>query len=250
MNILYTILTLLVCIILGYIFGSIPSGVIIGKLHGIDISAYGSHNTGGTNVGRTLGKKAGITTMALDMLKCIIPLNIALLIFSFTPLLNYLVDYRCIKELFISVVALFVLLGHTFPLFNHFQGGKAVASFAGYMIFISPALCVIGCISFFTILHIKHRVSLSSIISVPIVFISSLVPMILDFTVLNDINMYNGGIYITSNYMVHISYLTCIAILLSTCLIVYRHKANIKRIQQGIEPETHFQNIIDKEKEN
>ena len=69
MEILYTILFMLGWMILGYLCGSIPNGVLIGRMHGINIRDYGSHNTGGTNVGRTLGKKAGIMTMILDGLK-------------------------------------------------------------------------------------------------------------------------------------------------------------------------------------
>jgi acyl phosphate:glycerol-3-phosphate acyltransferase len=246
MQILYTILTCLGCILLGYLFGSIPNGVIIGKIHGINIRDYGSHNTGGTNVGRTLGKKAGILTMVLDALKCYIPLLILLLILTYTPLNEYLIDYSHKDELFLSITAFFVLIGHTFPIFAHFQGGKAVSSMAGYIFFISPILFVSGIIIFFILFKISHKISVCSIITVPSLFLLSLVPMVLDLTVLPEITSFNGGLYYSASLMVHLSYITSIFLLLGACLIVYRHKSNILRIRKHEEPETHFENTIEK----
>ena len=133
MEILYTILFMLGWMILGYLCGSIPNGVLIGRMHGINIRDYGSHNTGGTNVGRTLGKKAGIMTMILDGLKCFLPMLFALLFLVYSPIKTYLIEYKYLNELTVSLVAFFVFIGHTFPLFNHFQGGKCVASFGGYI---------------------------------------------------------------------------------------------------------------------
>lgn len=245
MEILYTSLAFISVIIIGYLSGSIPTGVIIGKMHGIDIRDYGSHNTGGTNVGRTLGKGAGILTMVLDALKCIIPMLVSLLILSFTPLKEHLVQYKYLNETLLSVLAFAVFIGHTFPLFAHFQGGKCVAAFAGYALFVSPILFALGCIIFFTLFKIKHRISLSSIVAIPSVFFISLIPMILDFTILPNITDFNGGLYITSAFMLHISFTTAITIFLSASLIVFRHKANITRLREGKEPETHFKNTID-----
>ena len=245
METLSTILALIGAALIGYLFGSIPSGVIIGKMHGIDIRNYGSHNPGGTNVGRTLGKGAGILTMVLDALKCILPMLITLLILVFTPISQSFIDYKYLNETFLSVIAFFVFIGHTFPLFAHFQGGKAVAAFAGYMLFVSPILFAIGCVIFFTLFKLKHRVSISSIVAVPSVFLFSLVPMILDFTILPLPTDFNGGLYFGSSFMLHISFTTVIVIFLTAALIVFRHKSNIKRIREGKEPETHFQNTID-----
>lgn len=246
MNILYTILFLFCSAILGYLFGSIPSGVIIGKIHGIDIRDYGSHNTGGTNVGRTLGKKAGILTMFFDALKCYIPLVILLLILSFTSITNHLISYEHIIELSIDICGFFVLIGHTFPLFAHFKGGKAVSSMAGFIFFVSPILCVLGFSIFMILFKITKKISICSILTVPSLFLLSLIPTILDLTILKDISSFNGGLYYAPNFYLHLSYLTSITIFICAALIIYRHKANIIRIKKHEEPITHFENTIDK----
>ena len=250
MEILYTILFMLSWMILGYLCGSIPNGVLIGRMHGINIRDYGSHNTGGTNVGRTLGKKAGIMTMILDGLKCFLPMLFALLFLVYSPIKTYLIEYKYLNELIVSLVAFFVFIGHTFPLFNHFQGGKCVASFGGYIFFISPILFVFGGGLFFILFKLYKRISVCSIISVPSVLLASFVPMILDLTILSDINTFNGGMYYHPDFMLHLSYISVITIFLSAALIIIRHKSNINRIKKGAEPETHFSNTIDPKEES
>ncbi len=247
MEILYTLLFIFGAMIFGYLFGSIPSGVIIGKIHGINIRDYGSHNTGGTNVGRTLGKRAGIMTMVLDGLKCYIPLMIIFLLLKLVPILNEsFVDYPHLDELIIDITAFFVLIGHTLPLFAHFKGGKAVSSMAGYIFFISPILCVCGALIFFTLFKLTRKISICSMITVASLFLLSIIPMILDLTVLNDINSFNGGIYFSEALNLHLSYITSIAIFLFASFIIYRHKSNIIRLKKHEEPVTHFENTIDK----
>lgn len=249
MEILYTILAIFCCGLLGYLFGSIPTGIIIGRIHGIDIRQYGSHNTGGTNVGRTLGKKAGITTMVLDIFKCYIPCLITLLVFSYSPLLNQMIDYSHLKELMIAITAIGVLLGHTFPLFAHFKGGKAVACISGYVLFVSPILFAIGITFFFVLFAISKRISVCSIITVPFVALLMLIPMILDLTILNDINAFNLGVYFSQSCMVHLSYITTITMILGAALIVIRHKSNIIRLKNKEEPVTSFKNTINNQEE-
>ena len=245
MNILYTILFMIGCVILGYLFGSIPSGVIIGKMHGINIRDYGSHNTGGTNVGRTLGKRAGILTMVLDGLKCYIPLMIVFLLLNLiTGLRNSFIEYSHLDEVMINLTAFSVMIGHTLPLFAHFKGGKAVSSMAGYIFFMSPILCVCGALIFFIMFRISKKISVCSMVTVSSLFLLSFIPMILDLTILNDINSFNGGIYFGSELNVHLSYVTTIAIFLFAAFIIYRHKANIIRLSKNEEPVTRFENTI------
>lgn len=244
MDILYTLLFLFGAMLFGYLFGSIPNGVIIGRLHGIDIRAYGSHNTGGTNVGRTLGKKAGILTMFLDACKAYVPLLILLLVMTFTPLLESLIGYSRLKELVICLAGISVLLGHTYPLFAHFQGGKAVSSMAGFIFFVSPILFVVGFLFFLILFKITKRISICSILTVPFIFLLSLIPAILDLTVLTDVASFNGGLYYGPSFLLHLSFQTSIAIFFAALFIIYRHKSNIQRIKKHEEPETHFENTI------
>lgn len=249
MKTLFTVLFYIAIVLLGYTLGSIPFGIIISKLYGVDIRNYGSHNTGGTNVGRTLGKKAGILTMTLDGLKCYLSMLIVLLVISFTPIRDNIFVFRYFNEFAICLTGISVLIGHTLPVFAHFKGGKAVASFAGFMFFISPILFVIGCSIFFTLFKFSKRISFCSIITVPCIFILSLIPMILDLTVLKEITDFNGGLYFTPSFMLHLSFVSTISIFLACLLIVLRHLSNINRLRKGIEPETHFKNIV-KENDN
>ncbi|MFA6625089.1 MAG: glycerol-3-phosphate 1-O-acyltransferase PlsY [Bacilli bacterium] len=234
----YTAIMIIAVVVLSYLIGSIPTSIIIAKKHGIDIRQYGSHNAGGTNVGRVIGKKEGIFTMILDILKCYLPCLIVFLLCSFCPF--DFISYPYLTELFVCLCGISVAIGHTFPLFAHFKGGKAVACFAGFVLFIIPLGALIGLSVFFLLFAIFKKVSLSSIIGAPSVLLASLVPMILDFTVLQDKKTFNGGTYFGPNLMIHISYLTFIAIFILVLLIVIRHYTNIKRLAAGVEPETHF----------
>ena len=234
----YLILFIVLSLILSYLIGSIPTAKIIASRHGVDITKEGSKNAGGTNVGRVIGKKAGILTMFLDGLKCLIPCYIALLLIRFTGL-SYLTGTK-IDELLVSLVAFAVCIGHSFPLFNHFKGGKCVACFAGYVLFFSPIIAVFGCATFFLVFFLKHKVSLSSLIAAPTVFLLASVPMILDFTLLKDPTQFNGGLYYGQGFMLPLSYVTFLSVMVIVALIVIRHKTNIKRLENGTEPITKF----------
>lgn len=238
MELTYTILLAFGFAILSYICGSIPTAKLIAKRHGIDILKEGSKNAGGTNVGRVVGKTAGILTMFLDGLKCYIPCLITMIILTFAPI--PLVEYRYLKEIFVCLVGLSVAIGHSFPLFAHYKGGKCVACFAGFVIFTSPLAALVGGITFFSIFFWKRRVSLASLIGAPVTFTVYLVPMILDLTIYSDINQYNFGTYFAPNFFLHLSYYTFLAILIYVIIIVIRHKTNIDRLEKGIEPETKF----------
>lgn len=238
MEITYTIIFALIVSILSYFIGSIPTARIIAYSHGVDIMTVGSKNAGGTNVGRVIGKKAGILTIFLDAAKCFIPCLITLLILRFAPL--KLVDYPYLNEIMIDLVAIFVSLGHSFSIFSKFKGGKCVACFSGFIVFISPIAAIIGGTTFFSILAWKHKVSLSSLIGAPVTFAFLLIPMILDFTICKDSNSFNLGMYFAPNFFLHLTYYTVITTLLLVGLITIRHKSNIERLEKGIEPDTHF----------
>lgn len=238
MELTYTIIFALVASVLAYLIGSIPTARLIAKRHGVDITKEGSKNSGGTNVGRVIGKKAGITTMILDMFKCFIPCLIALLILTYCPMEIKEFPYR--NELLCAFVGFFVAIGHSYPIYAKFKGGKCVACFAGYVLFVSPILFVLGASTFFIVFFIKKRVSLASLIGAPTTLGLSFVPMILDLTVLKDETTFNGGLYFVPSLMLHLSFVTTICMFLIVSLIVIRHRSNIKRLEKGTEPETHF----------
>ena len=110
-----------ICLLLGYAFGCFSTGYFVGKLHHIDIRQYGSGNAGTTNALRTLGKKAGAMTFLGDVLKCIIPiLFIRHILFVGVEYLPLLVLYTAVG----------VVLGHNYPFYLHFKGGKGIAAMA------------------------------------------------------------------------------------------------------------------------
>lgn len=188
-------------IILSYLFGSIPWGLVIGKVFfHKDIRKEGSGNIGGTNAGRILGKPAGIAVILLDALKGYFAMVLA---------------YYLAKDA-IVFAGLASVIGHCFPVFVHFHGGKAVATTFGFFLgiatlvnghifwqFIFPVLC------FLVILYLTKMVSLSSITAV---FIEAVV-----------------SIFINTNKLVPV------AIFILWILLTYRHKSNIERIKNGTE---------------
>ncbi|MCC2529704.1 glycerol-3-phosphate 1-O-acyltransferase PlsY [Bacillus halotolerans] len=182
-------------IVLAYLIGSIPSGLIVGKLaKGIDIREHGSGNLGATNAFRTLGVKAGSVVIAGDILKG-----------TLATALPYLMHVD-IHPLLAGVIA---VLGHVFPVFAKFKGGKAVATSGGVLLFYAPLLFITMVAVFFIFLYLTKFVSLSSMLT---------------------------GIYtVIYSLFVHDKYLLIVVTLL-TVFVIYRHRANIKRIINKTEP--------------
>ena len=166
---------------LAYLIGSLPFSIIAGKLFkGIDIREYGSGNAGATNTFRVLGKKAGIPVLILDVLKGYLAVQLAY--FS-----NFLSD----PEIFINIslsYGIASVLGHVFPVFVGFRGGKGVATLLGLMVAIFPEAGLLSIIVFLITLFLSKYVSLSSIlggISFPIgvfVFSKILIPTMIIFS--------------------------------------------------------------------
>lgn len=239
MEVLFLALFGLLFLLSGYLIGSIPTSIIIGRIHGIDIRNYGSHNAGGTNVGRVVGKKAGILTIVLDILKAFLPCLAAFLVLTYVPM-PFLADFEHRKELLVNLVAVGVCLGHTFPLYAGFRGGKCVACYAGYVIFVSPIIFVLACTLFFVLFRLFHRISLSSVVAVPSALLLFLVPAVLDWTLLPLPTQFDGGAYFGPNCLLHLSYVTLLISFLLALLVVLRHLSNIRRLNRGEEPETKF----------
>ena len=180
---------------MAYLLGSIPSGLWIGrKFFQIDIRQHGSGNLGATNSFRILGKKAGTIVLLMDLLKG-----------SISVLLLKQMDLHGISPL---IIALFAVIGHTYPLFANFKGGKAVATFAGVILAYQPVLFLIGLGIFILTLAISKMVSFTSIVTISIGVLLSL---------------YFQDIVLT------------IIALLADIFIIYRHRSNIQRIFNGTE---------------
>ena len=181
---------------MAYLLGSIPSGLWIGrKFFQIDIRQHGSGNLGATNSFRILGKKAGTIVLLMDLLKG-----------SISVLLLKQMDLHGVSPL---IIALFAVVGHTYPLFANFKGGKAVATFAGVILAYQPVLFLIGLGIFILTLAISKMVSFTSMLTISI------------------------GVLLTLYFQDIV--LTIIA-LLADIFIIYRHRTNVQRILNGTEP--------------
>lgn len=183
-------------IIFGYLFGSIPWALVIGKVfYHKDIRNEGSGNLGGTNAGRVLGKKAGVSVTVLDALKAFFTVMICQYI---APEASILAGLAC-------------CVGHCFPIFANFKGGKAVATAMGYLLAISVFVThqffwqfVFVVLSFFIILYLCKMVSVSSILAL-------LIATIVTFMVQDDIKL-------------------SLSVLVLWLFVTYRHKQNIIRV--------------------
>ncbi len=186
--------------VLAYLLGSIPTAVWYGKIfHGIDIRDFGSGNAGATNSLRTLGKKAGIIVLIIDFLKGML----AVTLFSMI--------YPQIQEWSILLSGVLVILGHIFPIFAQFRGGKGVATAMGVLVGLMP-MAALGCfIVFLLIVLLTKYVSLGSIIG------ALAFPLQITF------------IYATDNYPLIV--FSWVVFLILTIM----HRQNIKRLLSGTE---------------
>ncbi len=189
-----------ILIILAYLYGSIPFALVIGRLfYKTDVRNYGSGNLGGTNTGRVLGKKAGFAVIVLDASKALLVMLLTKYFCSEFSL-NKDLSYLC---------ALFCVIGHCYPIFANFKGGKAVSTAIGYFFAVNPLGAVLALVVFFIVLKISKYVSLSSVLA------SSSVLLATPFL---DISLTGK--------------LATAAIIL---LLIYRHRENLKRVKQGTE---------------
>lgn len=151
-------LALFIFIIVSYLLGSVPIGIFVAKFSGgVDPRTIGSRNIGATNVGRTSGRLAGTLTLAGDVLKGVIPPLLAYWYFS-TPLLVALIGFS-------------VFIGHIYPVFLGFKGGKGVATACGIFAVLSPVALILALAVFFAVSYFTKYVSVGSMtaaLSVPV----------------------------------------------------------------------------------
>lgn len=146
-------------VVLAYLMGSIPSAVWIGKtLYSIDVREYGSGNAGATNTFRVLGRNAGIPVLLLDIAKGYFALQLAQVMGDFLPGTQQFINFKL-------ALGISALLGHIFPVFAGFRGGKGVATLTGVLLGIHPGAALICTIVFVVTLIITNYVSLSSILA-------------------------------------------------------------------------------------
>jgi glycerol-3-phosphate acyltransferase PlsY len=206
-----------ISLLIGYVFGLFQTSYIYGKSKGIDIRKTGSGNAGTTNALRTLGLKAGLITMGCDIGKCILAVIVTWLIFrgshpDMVPLLKIW-------------TAAGVILGHDFPFYLNFKGGKGIAATAGMIIsFGDLRLIGIGIIVFFGLFFLTHYVSVGSLC------------LSLEFLI-GIIAFGQHGSYGMTQALLNEMYVLVIAL---TALAFYGHRGNIVRLVHGNERKTYL----------
>ena len=206
---------ILLCIVIPYLLGSINFGVIISqKQYHDDVRTHGSGNAGATNMLRTYGVKAAVFTMLGDMLKAVIAVGLGYLIVGTNVVL---VDpesgeaFRYVDQFGAAIAGFFVMMGHMFPIYFKFKGGKGVATSAMVILMISPITCLFCFVIFMIIVLGTKYVSLGSIMG--LIFY----PIIL--------TAFSGGQNPTA----------CIMAVLMALAVVFMHRENIKRLRDGNE---------------
>jgi len=217
----------LICLVIGYIFGLFQTAFIYGKAHGIDIRKYGSGNSGTTNALRVLGTKAGLIVLLGDCLKCILAVCLTRLLFG--------ASHPDIIYLLCLYAAAGAILGHNFPFYMNFRGGKGIAATAGLILSFHPYFVVMGVLVFFGIFFTTHYVSLGSLL----VYACFLVEMV----ICGQMGVFKG---MTQANLYELYALT----VLLTAMAYWKHRENIKRLIHGEERKTYLtrKNKLDVEK--
>ena len=211
----------IVCLIIGYLCGLFQTSYIYGRIRGIDIRKHGSGNAGTTNMLRTMGTKAGLITFFGDVMKAIIAVLICLAIF-YRPEINP--ELKQLIKIYASAGA---ILGHNFPFYLNFKGGKGIACTAGMIIILDPIMVAVGIVVFFGIFFTTHYVSLGSICLYIVFLIETVIMSAL------AVGAYSG---ITPPVAIECD----IIVALLCAMAIYRHRANIGRLLSHTEKKTYL----------
>ncbi len=195
-------------VVLSYLLGSIPVGLLLARLKGVDIQKVGSGNIGATNVFRSVGKGWGVATLVGDALKGFVPA-------LFFPMIgkNYPAVFQCLENpaVFGLVCGVAAIAGHNWPIYLRFKGGKGVSTSMGVVLGIAPAAVGIGVIIFAAIVALTRYVSLASIVA------AAIVPV--------------AGWFLYSKEGIILP----VALTILGLLIIWRHRTNIQRLLNGTE---------------
>jgi glycerol-3-phosphate acyltransferase PlsY len=206
-----------VCLLIGYVFGLFQTAYIYGKMHGIDIRTVGSGNAGTTNTLRVLGTKAGLIVLAGDIIKTMLAIFIVKMLFgeSHADMLYMLVLYT----------AAGAILGHNYPFYLGFKGGKGIASTAGLILSMPPVFILVGVMVFFGTFLTTHYVSLGSL-------------LVYLFLVIQVIYCGQTGFF---EGMTQPALFEMYAVALFLMAMAYwRHRSNIQKLVTGTERKTYL----------
>lgn len=228
----------LLSVIFGYLLGAIPTGVVIGKaFFHKDPRDYFSHNSGGTNSGRVLGKKIGVLVIVLDAVKAIIALYGVWAILMFTPLREYTLwsnGYDA-APLYYWAAGLAAAIGHCYPIYIGFKGGKAVSCFVGISAWVSWLEFLVCFASFFGFLFKKKMVSLGSMVMAIVGSLTMWVLAIVRATTGWNVNVFAWDFGQSPVTFPVLGFEAAVTLTIVAILIIARHRANIKRLKEGTE---------------
>lgn len=201
------------CLIGGYVCGLLQTSYIYGKMNGIDIREHGSGNAGTTNALRVLGKKAGLVVFIGDLCKAIIATVLARIIMGHIDADNV--------YLYIAYAGLGTVLGHNFPCYLHFRGGKGIAATAGIIIgFLDPVIILSCLVAFVAAVGITRYVSLGSILIVTIYAV--------EYGIFAFHGKYSFNMNDTTSWYSMLE--SVIIVCIMAVMAIIRHHANIKRL--------------------
>lgn len=204
----------LACVLIGYVFGLFQTSYLYGRMKGIDIREHGSGNAGATNALRTLGKKAGAITFFGDCFKCVFAVVTVRLLFA-----DYGDPGENMGVLLGMYASMGVILGHNFPFYLGFKGGKGIAATAGLYVSLDPVLMLIGAISFIAAVAVTKYVSVGSILVV--------IELLAGVLIYGSLGKWG----LTQPHLYEMYGITAFL----TLLALYRHKKNIKGLLHGTE---------------
>ena len=203
--------TYIIVAIIAYLLGSISFSVIISKkMAGFDVREKGSGNAGSTNVLRTVGKKAAVLTLICDCLKGVLAILIAYIAGNIVKDID--------KSLLVQLAGIFVVIGHIFPVFFKFKGGKGVATSLGVLLMVNWQIGLICLVFALVLMALTRFVSLGSVAAAVL------------FPVLT--------VFIRTNYLVPGNYIIFGIIL--AVLVIFNHRENVKRLLEGKENKLSF----------
>lgn len=208
----------IICLVIGYVFGLFQTAYFYGKAHGIDIRQHGSGNAGTTNTLRVLGTKAGLIVFAGDCLKCMAAVWLVRLIFGNA--------HHEIIYLLCLYTGAGAILGHNYPFYLNFKGGKGIAATAGMVLSFHPWFIITGVLLFFVPFFTLHYVSLGSLL----VYAGLMIQLV--------VVGQNGWLFqeMTQGQLIEMY-------IVFGCLLVmayWKHRENIKRLLHGNERKTYL----------
>ena len=208
----------IICLVIGYVFGLFQTAYFYGKAHGIDIREHGSGNAGTTNTLRVLGTKAGLIVFAGDCLKCMAAVWLVRLVFGST--------YHDIIYLLCLYTGAGAILGHNYPFYLNFKGGKGIAATAGMVLSFHPWFIITGVLLFFIPFFTLHYVSLGSLL----VYAGLMIQLV--------VVGQNGWLFqeMTQGQLIEMY-------IVFGCLLAmayWKHRENIKRLLHGNERKTYL----------